>query len=189
MNGLYSEAWGAGTKVVLVHGSLATGAEEWQKQRPLAAEGFQLVVLDRRGYGRSPRATGEDFLRDADDIAAMLGDRAHLERRALDVLNAVAVVPGAVGAWRKAALLEVGGYSGTTVADDTDLTLALRRRGYVIRYDEEAVAYTEVPQTVRALIRQRLRWSFGTLQSAWSSGSLLGASLNIRSGWRGSRGH
>lgn len=76
--GLFVEPLGSGTPVVLVHGSLATGAEEWQAQRLLAQEGFRLLVIDRRGYGQSPAAEGEDFLRDADDIVAMMGDGAHL---------------------------------------------------------------------------------------------------------------
>jgi pimeloyl-ACP methyl ester carboxylesterase len=75
---LFVEAWGEGTPVVLVHGALALGAEEWEAQRPLADEGFRLLVPDRRGYGRSPVAEGEDFLRDADDIADLMGDGAHL---------------------------------------------------------------------------------------------------------------
>ena len=78
MNDLFVESWGTGTPVVLLHGSLATGADEWQAQRPLADKGFRLLVLDRRGYGQSPAAEGEDFLRDADDIAALMGDGAHL---------------------------------------------------------------------------------------------------------------
>jgi pimeloyl-ACP methyl ester carboxylesterase len=76
--GIFFESWGAGTNVVLVHGSLATGAEEWQEQRPLATRGFRLLVPDRRGYGRSPVANGEDFLRDADEIAGLMGESAHL---------------------------------------------------------------------------------------------------------------
>jgi len=91
----------------------------------------------------------------------------NLDRRALDLLNAVAVVPGAAGAWRKSAILEAGGNAHDTVAEDTDLTLAIRRRGHLILYDEEAIAYTEVPETLAGLARQRLRWTFGTLQSAW----------------------
>jgi pimeloyl-ACP methyl ester carboxylesterase len=75
---LHVEARGTGTPVVLLHGSLATAAEEWVAQRPLADEGFRLLALDRRGYGRSPAARGEDFLRDAEDVAALLGDGAHL---------------------------------------------------------------------------------------------------------------
>src|SRR5262245_64374631 len=65
MSDLFVDSWGTGSRVVLVHGSLATGGEEWQAQRPLADEGFHLLVLDRRGYGKSPAAEGEDFLRDA----------------------------------------------------------------------------------------------------------------------------
>jgi pimeloyl-ACP methyl ester carboxylesterase len=75
---LHVEHWGAGTAVVLVHGSLATGAQEWDAQRPLADEGFRLTVFDRRGYGSSPTAPGEDFIVDAADAATLLGDGAHL---------------------------------------------------------------------------------------------------------------
>ena len=75
---LHVESWGAGTPVVLVHGSLATAVEEWEAQRPLAGEGFRLLAPDRRGYGRSPALEGEDFLRDGEDIAELMGDGAHL---------------------------------------------------------------------------------------------------------------
>jgi pimeloyl-ACP methyl ester carboxylesterase len=75
---LFVESWGTGTPVVLVHGSLATGTDEWQAQRPLADQGFQLVVFDRRGYGQSPAAPGEDFIGDGGDIAELMGDGAHL---------------------------------------------------------------------------------------------------------------
>ena len=78
MSDLFVELWGTGTPVVLVHGSLATGAEEWDAQRPLADEGFRLLALDRRGNGQSPAADGDDFLRDADDIAELMADGAHL---------------------------------------------------------------------------------------------------------------
>ncbi len=75
---LHVEAWGAGARVVLMHGSLATGADEWNAQRPLAERGFQLLVPDRRGYGSSPEANGEDYLADADDAALLMADGAHL---------------------------------------------------------------------------------------------------------------
>jgi pimeloyl-ACP methyl ester carboxylesterase len=75
---LHVEVWGSGTRVVMIHGSLATGADEWQAQRPLADLGFELVIPDRRGYGASPVAAGEDFLVDATDIASLMGDGAHL---------------------------------------------------------------------------------------------------------------
>src|SRR5687767_10583455 len=78
MTDLFVQSWGSGTPVVLVHGSLATSDDEWQAQRPLADEGFRLLRFDRRGYGQNGTAPGEDFLRDADDIAALMGDGAHL---------------------------------------------------------------------------------------------------------------
>ena len=111
MSDLFVESWGAGTRVVLVHGSLATGAEEWEAQRPLADEGFQLLVLDRRGYGRSPVIQGEDFIRDADDIAELMGDGAHLVGHSyggLGVLFAAARRPDAT---QSLVLLEPGAFS------------------------------------------------------------------------------
>ena len=91
----------------------------------------------------------------------------NLDRRALDLLNAITVVPGAVGAWRKDLIDAVGGFGHDTLAEDTDLTLAIRRSGYKIRYEEKAIAYTEAPETTKALAKQRFRWAFGTLQAAW----------------------
>jgi cellulose synthase/poly-beta-1,6-N-acetylglucosamine synthase-like glycosyltransferase/peptidoglycan/xylan/chitin deacetylase (PgdA/CDA1 family)/spore germination protein YaaH len=91
----------------------------------------------------------------------------NLDRRALDVVNAITVVPGAVGAWRKELVRRVGGFSEDTLAEDTDLTLAIRTLGCRIRYEGDAVAYTEVPREIAALAKQRFRWLFGTLQAAW----------------------
>lgn len=78
MTDLFVDASGSGEQVVLVHGSLATGREEWEAQQPLADEGYRLLVVDRRGYGRSPTVDGEDFLRDGQDIAALMDGGAHL---------------------------------------------------------------------------------------------------------------
>ncbi len=91
----------------------------------------------------------------------------NLDRRALDLLNAVTVVPGAVGAWRKDLVMAAGGFGHDTLAEDTDLTLAIRRLGFEIRYEENAIAYTEAPETTKDLAKQRFRWAFGTLQAAW----------------------
>ena len=75
----------------------------------------------------------------------------NLEKRAFDLLNCIPVVPGAVGAWRTDLLRSNGGFSGDTVAEDTDLTLTIRRNGWKILYDEDAIGRTEVPETVDAL--------------------------------------
>jgi cellulose synthase/poly-beta-1,6-N-acetylglucosamine synthase-like glycosyltransferase/peptidoglycan/xylan/chitin deacetylase (PgdA/CDA1 family)/spore germination protein YaaH len=91
----------------------------------------------------------------------------NLERRALAGLGAIMVVPGAVGAWRRAALDAVGGFPVDTLAEDQDLTIAVQRAGWRVANDPEAVAWTEAPQSFRALARQRFRWSFGTLQCLW----------------------
>ena len=91
----------------------------------------------------------------------------NMEKRAFDLLNCITVVPGALGAWRKEAIEAAGGISSNTVAEDADLTIAIRRLGWRISYDEEAIAWTEAPETPGALIRQRFRWTFGTLQSFW----------------------
>ena len=91
----------------------------------------------------------------------------NVERRALAWLGAMTVVPGAVGAWRKQAILDVGGYPPDTLAEDQDLTIAVQRAGWRVAYDQSAIAWTEAPQSVRQLARQRFRWAFGTIQCVW----------------------
>jgi cellulose synthase/poly-beta-1,6-N-acetylglucosamine synthase-like glycosyltransferase/peptidoglycan/xylan/chitin deacetylase (PgdA/CDA1 family)/spore germination protein YaaH len=91
----------------------------------------------------------------------------NLERRALSALGCVTVVPGAVGAWRKSTLLELGGYPPDTLAEDQDLTMAVQQAGWRVEFDPQARAYTEAPDTVQGLLKQRFRWSFGTLQCLW----------------------
>ena len=97
----------------------------------------------------------------------------NLERRAFARLNAMTVVPGAVGAWRTAALRAVGGYPVDTLAEDQDLTIAIQRAGWQVRYDQYAVAWTEAPETFRGLAKQRFRWAFGTLQCLWKHGGAI----------------
>ena len=91
----------------------------------------------------------------------------NLERRALARLGAMTVVPGAVGAWRKQAIAEIGGYPPETLAEDQDLTIAVQRAGWTVAYDQSAIAWTEAPQSFRQLARQRFRWAFGTIQCVW----------------------
>ncbi|HEY3814477.1 MAG TPA: glycosyltransferase [Caulobacteraceae bacterium] len=102
----------------------------------------------------------------------------NLERRALAVLGAVTVVPGAVGAWRRTALDEVGGYPTDTLAEDQDLTIAIQQAGWKVTFDADARAFTESPDTVKGLLKQRFRWSFGTLQCLWKHRSGLFSKKN-----------
>lgn len=98
----------------------------------------------------------------------------NLERRALAALGAITVVPGAVGAWRRTALDQVGGYPLDTLAEDQDLTIAIQRAGWQVACDINAVAWTEAPETVGALFTQRFRWAYGTLQCLWKHRALIG---------------
>ncbi|HWU27411.1 MAG TPA: polysaccharide deacetylase family protein [Rhizomicrobium sp.] len=96
----------------------------------------------------------------------------NLERRALAALGTLTVVPGAVGAWRKSALMAAGGYPSDTLAEDQDLTIQLQSLGYSVRFDSTAIAWTEAPNTFAGLARQRFRWAYGTLQCLWKYRSI-----------------
>lgn len=91
----------------------------------------------------------------------------NLDRRFLDLLGIIPTVPGAIGAFRRAALEAVGGISTQTLAEDTDLTMALCRSPWRVVYAPDAIAWTEVPSTLRQLWRQRYRWAYGTTQAMW----------------------
>jgi cellulose synthase/poly-beta-1,6-N-acetylglucosamine synthase-like glycosyltransferase/peptidoglycan/xylan/chitin deacetylase (PgdA/CDA1 family) len=91
----------------------------------------------------------------------------NLDRRMFEVLECMTTVPGAIGAFRRDALMGVGGVSDDTLAEDTDLTMALWRSGWRVLYEESAVAWTEVPTSLRQLWRQRYRWCYGTIQAMW----------------------
>jgi cellulose synthase/poly-beta-1,6-N-acetylglucosamine synthase-like glycosyltransferase/peptidoglycan/xylan/chitin deacetylase (PgdA/CDA1 family) len=91
----------------------------------------------------------------------------NMDRRAFASLNCITVVPGAVGAWRRDLIDEAGGFSSDTLAEDQDLTLRIRRLGYDIGYEENAIAWTEAPDRLSTLARQRFRWAYGTLQCMW----------------------
>ena len=104
----------------------------------------------------------------------------NVDRRALSRLNAITVVPGAIGAYRAEAQRAVGGYRDDPHAEDMDLTWRLRRAGWRIVNEGRAFAYTEAPASLGALMRQRFRWSFGTLQCLWKH-----RSATFRYGWFG----
>jgi cellulose synthase/poly-beta-1,6-N-acetylglucosamine synthase-like glycosyltransferase len=91
----------------------------------------------------------------------------NLDRRMYEQLQCTPTVPGAIGAFRRSVLVQLGGVSGQTLAEDTDLTLAIGRLGHQVVYAEDARAYTEAPSTLSGLWRQRYRWSFGTMQAVW----------------------
>ncbi|MFI5306861.1 MAG: glycosyltransferase [Polyangiales bacterium] len=91
----------------------------------------------------------------------------NFDRRAFSALNCISVVPGALGAWRREAVLAAGGYSNETLTEDADLTLTILRRGGRVVYEPEAYGRTEAPESLSALLRQRFRWTYGTYQCLW----------------------
>jgi cellulose synthase/poly-beta-1,6-N-acetylglucosamine synthase-like glycosyltransferase len=91
----------------------------------------------------------------------------NLDRRLFDVAECMPTVPGAIGGFRRTALEGVGGVSSDTLAEDTDLTMALCRDGWRVVYEETARAWTEAPQSLDALWKQRYRWCYGTLQAMY----------------------
>ena len=91
----------------------------------------------------------------------------NFDRRAFDLLNCITVVPGAIGAFKKDAILIAGGFTTDTLAEDCDLTMRLLRNGYIVRNCTTALSYTEAPETFNQFMKQRFRWSFGIMQCFW----------------------
>lgn len=97
-----------------------------------------------------------------------------IERNAHAFMNSIMIVPGACGAWRKAAIIEAGGLSHSTLAEDCDLTLSVQKLAkYKILQDNDAVSYTEAPQKIKPLIKQRFRWTFGNIQALWKHRDMI----------------
>ncbi len=126
---------------------------------------------------RSPRK----LLGGAQHLEYVVGNA--FERRTLDLLRVQVTVPGAAGAYRRRAIEPLGGFASATVAEDTDLTLALAAAGWDVRFAPGAVARTATPRTVRALWRQRSRWSFGIAQSLWRHRSMAKAIRSAPRAW------
>ena len=110
----------------------------------------------------------------------------NLDRRMFDVLRCMPTVPGAIGAFRRETLAAVGGVSDDTLAEDTDLTMAICRAGWRVIYAPEARAWTEAPATLSQLWKQRYRWCYGTLQAMWKHrGAVLESGAAGKLGRRG----
>jgi cellulose synthase/poly-beta-1,6-N-acetylglucosamine synthase-like glycosyltransferase len=110
----------------------------------------------------------------------------NLDRRMFEIGECMPTIPGAIGAFRRGVLVDVGGVPSTTLAEDTDLTMAIVRSGWRVVYEESAIAWTEAPSTLRQLWRQRYRWCFGTMQAMWKHRrALLDRGASGRLGRRG----
>jgi cellulose synthase/poly-beta-1,6-N-acetylglucosamine synthase-like glycosyltransferase len=87
-----------------------------------------------------------------------------LIRKQQEMLNAILVVPGSIAAYRKDALLKVGGFTDDTVIEDHDMTIKMHNAGYKVKCDKDAMAWVTAPQTLGALLRERIRWYRGGFQ-------------------------
>jgi poly-beta-1,6 N-acetyl-D-glucosamine synthase len=87
-----------------------------------------------------------------------------LQRSAFSHLGCMQVISGAIGAFRRDALLAVGGYAYDTIVEDMDVTIELANHGYKVAYNPEAIAYTEAPETLHDFLKQRYRWTYGSFQ-------------------------
>ena len=107
----------------------------------------------------------------------------NFDRNAFARINAITVVPGAIGLFRKKAIEDAGGFTSDTFAEDCDLTIRMLRAGYVIKNENEAIAMTEAPETLQQFLKQRFRWSFGVMQSFWKNRDALFSSQYGTLGW------
>ena len=120
----------------------------------------------------------------------------NFDRMAFAYLNCITVVPGAIGAFRRDAIMGealinvpendfgpfcnfrnemavVGSYETDTLAEDCDLTIKILKKGYRIAQNNDAIAITESPETIKQFLKQRFRWTFGVLQAFWKNREVL----------------
>ena len=106
----------------------------------------------------------------------------NFDRKAFSYLNAITVVPGAIGAFRKKAIEDAGGFTTDTLAEDCDLTIRILRCNYIVENENKAIAMTEAPETLKMFFKQRLRWNFGVMQTFWKNRDAL---FNWKYKWLG----
>jgi cellulose synthase/poly-beta-1,6-N-acetylglucosamine synthase-like glycosyltransferase len=99
-------------------------------------------------------------------VLALLTHGTAFARRALARIGCLTIVSGNIGAFRRRVLDEIGGFTPGFVGEDLELTWRVHRAGYRVAFAPKAVVYAEVPSTVPALWKQRVRWTRGHLQTA-----------------------
>ena len=107
----------------------------------------------------------------------------NFDRKGFAYPNAITVIPGAIGAFKKEALMLAGGFTTDTLAEDCDITIRILRIGYVIANEPKAMAYTEAPETLKQFFKQRFRWTFGVMQTFWKHKDALFVNKYKGLGW------
>jgi poly-beta-1,6 N-acetyl-D-glucosamine synthase len=100
----------------------------------------------------------------------------NIVRKAQAFWRSVNVIPGPIGIFRRTAIEATGGYDHDTFAEDFDMTVKILAAGWKINYEPKAVAYTEAPEELLDIIKQRYRWSRGILQALRKQKHLLTSS-------------
>ena len=146
---------------------------------PLVADPGLAFVQARWHHARTPGLL-------ARAQAAVLDVHFAVEQAGRDRAGLPLVFNGSGGAWRVAAIRDAGGWSGATLAEDSDLALRAQARGWRARLDEGAVAPADLPPTVAAWRRQQARWAKGLAEVArarlgllWRSGLPLRSRLAL----------
>jgi len=92
-------------------------------------------------------------------------------RVGLDAMNGILILSGAFSLFRKASVVEAGGYQVENVTEDMELIIRLHRHAierktpYSVKFISDPVCWTEVPEDLKMLGRQRRRWHLGLMQS------------------------
>ena len=107
----------------------------------------------------------------------------NFDRKAFEMLNCITVVPGAIGAFRKEAIMDAGGFTSDTLAEDCDLTVRIIRCGWKVTTNNEAFAMTEAPEKLKQFLAQRFRWCFGVMQTFWKHREVCFNSKYKALGW------
>ncbi|RFM30504.1 glycosyltransferase [Deminuibacter soli] len=107
----------------------------------------------------------------------------NFDRKAFAYVNAITVVPGAIGAFRKEAIEAAGGFTTDTLAEDCDITIRILRCGYIVANESKALAFTEAPETLKQFFKQRFRWSFGVMQTFWKNNDAVFNHKYTSLGW------
>ena len=97
----------------------------------------------------------------------------NIVRKAQAFWRSVNVIPGPIGIFRRMAIEGTGGYDSDTFAEDFDMTVKILADGWKIHYEPKAVAFTEAPEELLDIIKQRYRWSRGILQALRKQKHLL----------------
>jgi cellulose synthase/poly-beta-1,6-N-acetylglucosamine synthase-like glycosyltransferase len=100
-------------------------------------------------------------------------------RMGWDALDATLIISGAFGMFQRSVVTEAGGYATDTVGEDMELVVRLHRhcresgRPYRVAFVPDPVAWTECPESLRVLGRQRDRWQRGLVESMWRHRTML----------------